>query len=352
MNELLYKEQPIVGLEFSQSGFRMMSINTQNWQVLGYGAADINVGKSLRNLNEDDIAKLAKVLKSLTLEHIIGNINPHRSHAAISIPAGLTYTRLITLPKEAEENLVEAIQLEAEQYIPIPAAELYIDYEVVFSDKDKLNVLMCACPSKVVDTMLAIVEEAGLKPVHIEPSTMSVARLLSATESGDLPSLIVDIGESDTDIAVLDKTIRVSGTLDVGDGALINGLMKKLSIDKQAAIQVKNLRGLSAGHQRPKILASIEDSLLEIVSEIQKTLRFYAERMSSEKSIQQVLIIGEGSSMPGIGEYFTDKLMLPARVASPWQELHFDHISAPQKQLKPLLSTAAGLALVKPKDVK
>jgi type IV pilus assembly protein PilM len=36
-----------------------------------------------------------------------------------------------------------------------------------------------------------------------------------------------------------------------------------------------------------------------------------------------VIIVGGGSNVPGIGDYFTESLMVASRVASPWQLLDF-----------------------------
>ena len=63
-----------------------------------------------------------------------------------------------------------------------------------------------------------------------------------------------------------------------------------------------------------------------------------------------ILIVGSGSNVPGLGEFFTNELVMPARVASPWQALDFAHIAQPAKHLRARLATAAGLALVDPKE--
>ena len=67
--------------------------------------------------------------------------------------------------------------------------------------------------------------------------------------------------------------------------------------------------------------------------------------------IEQVLIVGAGSNVPGIGDYFTNELIMPARVASPWQRLDFGDLKQPSKQFRPRYITVAGLANVKYKDI-
>ena len=80
-------------------------------------------------------------------------------------------------------------------------------------------------------------------------------------------------------------------------------------------------------------------------------MRYYNERMNSEVKIEQLLIVGSGSNMPGIGEYFTNELILPSRVASPWQKLDFGKLPEPVRQFRPRYITVAGLASINPGDI-
>ena len=80
-------------------------------------------------------------------------------------------------------------------------------------------------------------------------------------------------------------------------------------------------------------------------------MRYYTERIDSEKKIEQLLIVGGGSNVPGIGDYFTNDLVMPARVASPWQLLNFGTLPQPAKQFRPRYITVAGLACVPPKEL-
>ncbi|MDN5819364.1 MAG: cell division FtsA domain-containing protein, partial [bacterium] len=74
--------------------------------------------------------------------------------------------------------------------------------------------------------------------------------------------------------------------------------------------------------------------------------RYYTERLNDEHKIEQVLIVGGGSNIPGIGDYFTNELLMPARVAVPWQKLDFGKLPQPSKQFRPRYVTVAGLASV------
>jgi type IV pilus assembly protein PilM len=83
-------------------------------------------------------------------------------------------------------------------------------------------------------------------------------------------------------------------------------------------------------------------------------MRYYNERISDDKEhrIEQLLVVGSGSNVPGIGEYFTNQLVMPARVASPWQQLNFGKLPEPAKQFRPRYLTVAGLASVSPEEAR
>jgi Tfp pilus assembly PilM family ATPase len=87
------------------------------------------------------------------------------------------------------------------------------------------------------------------------------------------------------------------------------------------------------------------------MSEIRKVMRYYDERISDTRKLEQLLVVGSGSNLPGIGEYFTDKLVMPARVASPWQKLDFGKIQEPPKQFRSRYITVAGLASISPGSI-
>lgn len=347
MSKLFYKDKPIIGLDISNTGVKVMSINAHKWLVHGYGSIDLEplrVKDAIENSGRD---YLSENIKLLMAERIIGDINSKR--IVISIPTARSYSRTFTLPVSLEKTLHDAVILEADQYIPIPSSQLYIDYQIIERSKKTVTVLMSAVSRTIVDNVVASVEAAGLQPVLIEPSICSVGRVLTATERGDLPTVIVDVGPATTDIAILDRgTIRVTGGLAVGGNTFTLDIAKKLNVELENAHQLKVLNGLNAGPRQQKLFGALDPSLQKIISEVKKVMRYYNDRMSNDRKLEQLLIVGSGSNLPGIGEYFTNALVMPARVASPWQRLDFAKMQEPPKQFRPRYITVAGLASIEP----
>ncbi|HRN96858.1 MAG TPA: pilus assembly protein PilM [Candidatus Saccharibacteria bacterium] len=349
MAKLFYTDKPIIGLDISNTGIKVMSIDAKRWLVLGYGSVDLEPIKVKESL-EGDSTYLAENIQSLLKEKIVGSLPSN--HVVIGIPTARSYSRTFNLPVAVEKTLKDAVELEVDQYIPIPASTLYIDYEIIERNKKEITVLMSAVSRTIIDKCVAAAESAGMVVSMVEPGISAVARLLTSTEDGHLPSVIVDIGPASTDIAVLDNSnIRVTGGLAIGGNTFTLDIAKKLNIALENAHQLKVLNGLNAGARQQKIREALDPSLKRILTEIRKVMRYYNERISDDRKLEQLLVVGSGSNMPGIGEFFTNELVMPARVASPWQKLDFGKLPEPARQFRSRYITVAGLASITPGSI-
>lgn len=348
MSKYFYIDKPTIGLDISPTGLKVMAIDPKHQVVLGYGSLDVDPVKLQQSIDGDG-GYLTEQLTILLKERVVGHLPSN--HTVMSIPTSRTYSRNITLPGDIKGELIDAIRFEADQYIPVSSDQLCIDYEVTSRTKEAITAYMCAAPQHIIDTCILSAKRAGLRTVAVEPAMNAVARLLKMNEQGDLPTVIVDIGAANTDVAILDTTIKITGGLPVGGNTFTLAISKKMKLSLEEAHQLKVLDGLSNGKDQKKIHNAIDSDLAKITTEVKKIMRYYDERVQDSQKVQQLLIIGGGSNLPGIGEYFTDKLVLASRVASPWQVLNFAKLPQPARQFKPRYISVAGLASVHPKDI-
>jgi len=349
MTKLFYNDKQIIGLDISSTGIKIMAIDTKRWTVLGYGSLDLEPLKIKESL-EGDSTYLAEQVKLLIKEKIIGTLPSN--HVVIGIPTSRSYSRTFSLPIKVEKNLKDAVVLEVDQYIPIPASTLYIDYQVIERNKKEIIILMSAVARAIVDKCVAAAEGAGLIVSLVEPGISAVARLIKNTEDGLLPSVIVDIGPASTDIAVMDNgVVRVTGGIAIGGNTFTLDIARKLGVALENAHQLKVLNGLNAGPRQEKIKNAIDNSLNQIIVETRRVMRYYNERISDQRKLEQLLVVGSGSNVPGIGEYFTSELVMPARVASPWQKLDFGKLPEPVRQFRSRYITVAGLSIIAPRSI-
>ncbi len=341
MTKLFHKDKPLIGLDISSTDMKVMSIDLKRNAVTGYGVIDLDPLQIKKALDEDNNYLLSS-LQTLLERKLVGNLVSNQ--VVLGIPTARTFSRTFTVPASAERTLKEAVAIEVGQYIPLPLPLLYVDYEVIERNDSTITVIMSAVPRKLIDNALSACEAVGLNVIMIEPAINAVARVLKMTEEGYLPTVIVDIGAANTDIAVLDGSVRITGGIATGGNTFTLDIAKKLGVTLENAHQLKVLNGLAPGAKQAKLTTALRPALRGIITETRKVIRYYNERLSSDRRLEQVLVVGSGSNVPGIGEYFTNELVMPSRTANPWQELDFGELPQPAKQFRSRYISVAGLA--------
>ena len=76
--------------------------------------------------------------------------------------------RILTPPKLSKKELAEAVRLEAEQYIPVPLSELYLDYDQISTDDENNEYFLVAISKPIVDSYMGFAEILGLEVAVIE----------------------------------------------------------------------------------------------------------------------------------------------------------------------------------------
>lgn len=348
-NNYFYRDKPVFGLDIGLSSLKVMQItkNRKKDTVVGYGVTSFSPDVFTDGVLTDPEA-LAKVAYDLFDKHIVGSITTGR--AVIAIPASKTFTRSMSLPKLKPKDLSAAVQLEAEQYIPVPIDELYLDYNVVVQSEKEIEILAVAVPKKIVDSYLVLTKLLGIDVVSIETTISAAGRLFVQAEQSDVPTVLIDLGSLSTDITIYDKGLVVTGTVAGGGDSFTSLIADKLKVTQQEAHIIKTKYGLGVSKKQSEITDGLKPVLDQLVKEIRRMIRYYEERSNTEKKIGQIVTMGGGANMPGLSEHLTSTLRLPVRMCDPWQHLDFHGLQPPNTVEKSMYVTVAGLALVSPKE--
>jgi len=349
---LFYREKPVFGFDVGHNSIKVMQIDSSSKRtaVTGYGNIEFD-SKAVNNGVIVDTEEVAKQVYTLVTKHMIGSLNAGR--VAASLPVANTFNRILTLPQMNKNELHQAVLLEAEQYIPMPIDNLYIDYEIAHTYKDKgVEVLLVAAPKTLVDSYIKLFDMLGLELALLETSINAVSRAVAHADNTGVPTLIIDFGSVSSDLSVFDETVRVTGTAEGGGDTITNLIAKKMKITDRQAYTIKTRYGLNAGKKQKQIYDALDPLLKKLLGEVKKMTRFYEDRATTHKKIEQIIILGGGANLPGLSTYLTDKVRLPTRLVDPWQNLSFGNLQPPHKLETTLYTTATGLAMANPKEIK
>jgi type IV pilus assembly protein PilM len=347
-----YQDQPLFGLDIGYSSLKVMQLDAVGGKpkVLGYG-----FGKYPSSAISSGVITgyevLAKALHELFEEHLQGSISTKR--VACTVPTAHTFSRPMKLPPMNDKDISEAVRLEAEQYIPVPAGNLYIDFDIARRDDKGIELLMVATPKNIIDSHIKFLEGVGLEPVALEPTMNASSRFLSmAGPSNNQPSILIDFGSTAIDLAVLDKTMFVNSTVNGGNDSMNKSVSEKLGISLDEAYTLKNRYGIGVSNQQNEIKAALMPMLENLVREIRKIVRYYDERLDGgQHKITQIITLGGGATMPGLKEFLTSELKLPTHMLDPWSQIDFGELAVPDDSERPMYVTVAGEALLNPRSI-
>ena len=342
-----FEDKPLFGLDIGHDTIRVVQFDLDDHTPLlrGYGSVSFDPTA----IKDGVIVKpeiVAKAVLTLFKKDLIGDISTNR--VAVSLPASHALTRAVRLPNMSPKEIAEAVQTEAEQYIPGHSDSLYLDYTQLRQAEEGIEVFVVAMPKQIVDSYLVLTRMLGLEAVLFDTSIGASANLFALDKQSSVPSVLVDFGSENTDVSVFNKGLLVTGTLTFGGDDITNTISKLLAVTPREAVMLKSKYGLSASVVQKQVIAAVEPSLDLLIRELRRTIRYYEQRYSKEPPIGQVVIMGGGANMPGLTDYLTDRLRLPVRSFDPVVHIDFGHLKPFYHADRTSFVTAAGLAVVNP----
>jgi len=358
MKNFLALKPEIFGLDISDSSLKIIKLKKKRkgFGLASFGEQRIEPGiiKEGEIINEDAlVSSIKEGLSKIKGEKL------NTRYVACSLPEDQGFLQVIQMPKIRSEELKKAVRYEAENYIPLPIDEVYLDSKIIppiHNHLNHLDVLIVAFPQKVVDPYVSCFKKAGLQPVILELESSAIARVLIKNEVSPYSILLIDLGILKTNFMIFSGySLRFTSCFPVSSQEFTQAIAKNLSIALEEAEKLKLKYGLKGNRtEGKKVFESFVPVLTDFVEQIKKRLDFYQTHIShehllpGEKGVRKVFLCGGGANLEGLVDFLADQLKIPVELGNPWINI----LPESQKE-EPLLSykksleyvTALGLAL-------
>jgi len=368
MLKFLTLKSEAFGLDISDLSLKIIKLKKKGkfLSLAAFGEEEIKPGIIKEGEIKDEEA-LVKILKE-ALTKVKGE-KLKTKYVIASLPEEKAFLQVIQMPKMSEEDLKSAVIYEAENYIPLPIEEVYLDSQIVppvYNHLDHFDVLIAALPKKTVDPYLSCLKSAGLRPKALEIESLAIARALIKNEVTTFPVLLIDLGATRTSFIVFSgHSLRFTSSIPVSARSFTEIISKALKVNLAEAEKLKIKYGLEekielkikdkkteVKKERGEVFEALVPVLVDLIQQIKRYLEYYRTHASHEhlppdgKGVAKILLCGGGANLKGLPELLSLELKIPTELGDPW-------INIPEgKKMEKLpfekslgYATAIGLAL-------
>ncbi len=336
-----------MGFDLSDVSIKIMHFgnNGNNYDVLGFTDHTLPKGIMVNDIIKED-ALLQKHIAALMKKPDYGKINA--SQIVASIPESKAFVRVIQIPKMSEDQAKLAVPSEAEQYIPVPLDQTYLDWQIIGGSDDKMDVLVTASPRTYVDNFLSILKSTGLRPVAFEVESAAVLRAISTPKNRAEDFVILDMNTYRTSIIIASNgNLQFTSSVPIAGDAFTQSIARALGVSEEEAEKIKRESGLSDSSESNQVKAALVPVMDNLISEIRNTIRFH-EGHSSEK-ISEIILVGGTAKLKNIVDYLkeqfaADRPEMEIGLGNPWVNV-FQPEKTPSILDSLSYTTAIGLAL-------
>jgi general secretion pathway protein L len=160
---------------------------------------------------------------------------------SVAVARDLGFSQRVSLPKAAAENLAQVVGYELDRFLPLPAENLFYDFQVLGDTESEIHLLLLALPREPLERCLTLLVQAGLRPLALEPAPQAAANVY-ALLAGRLPSswLLLHLEPEGYELAL------------VQGRALQAFYQKRTSSGKRGGLLAQDLERLTRAENGPK----------------------------------------------------------------------------------------------------
>jgi len=320
------KAKTIVGLDIEAATVAATEVVTNGDVRLGRsGIAQLGSGVTREGEISDPEALSATIKELFTAQKLARNVR-------VGIANQRVIVRTLRLPRiEDESELESAIRFQAQEELAMPLDQSVLDWQALTPDPElqaagKRDVVVVAARREMVASLIRVVRDAGLRPVGIDVSAFGLIRAMG-TDPG-APSPAPAEAAADPAAAPLPTSAQlfcclgdITNLAVARDGDCLFTRISPFGVEGIAQ-RLAERRELTLEHSRqwlthvgvedpvesvegdPEIVAAarevLEDGVAKLADEMRLSLDYYGTQENAQ-AIEEIVVCGAGSVIPGIG---------------------------------------------------
>jgi type IV pilus assembly protein PilM len=313
----------VLGVDIGTTSLKVVELARKgdNLSLLNYGILETQ--DYLNHPNQAIQTSSLKISEKETatmLKALVGEMHPKARLAVGTIPSFAAFQTLIDMPLLSPQETAKAVEFQAPQYIPIPIADVTVDWLKVdeFQTENRetyQRIFLIGIPKDILERYKTVFRSAGLKLAALELDGIALARSLLVRE--DEPTLLIDLGALTSNIFVIrNGRILYASQTDYGGIYLTQAIARSLGITNARAEELKRRRGLTFGGPEAELSTLTLPFLDVIIQEVNHTKSVMELRYG--RKLKRAMLAGAGAELLGVEKYFGSQLDLPIVKPNPF----------------------------------
>jgi len=336
----------LIGIDFGSSAIKAIALSKRKGTFRIDAVAEIPVEKGLIvDHRFENIVKLTEVIKQLR-KHFPASYQ----NVAIAVSGADVITKVIPMNANLNDlELENQVEIEAENSIPFPLDEIFLDFEVITTNAknpDLKDVLVSAARKETVLSQVDCIEDAGLRVKVVDIAGHVLARafeLQFSSEDFDKGIAVVDIGAAQMNLNILHQgKVIFSRSKNHGGAVCTQMIADRYGLKLDEAEKVKVAREWPIDCDIDVIAPFIATT----VNHLRFDLRMFTNAPKNI-GVAKIMLTGGCQLLPGLVTQIQEQLDLETEIANPF--LGFEYKNTSTKTLLHQFSAkymmALGLAL-------
>lgn len=271
-----------------------------SYQVVNYAVWSDSLNEVLQEKGGKRVSS-AKHIAGI-IQNMMKQAGMNIEEAYFAIPSYLAFSAVVDFPMMSDEELTNAVPLEAKQYIPVPIEDVQVDW-INLGKSEKMGgvqVLLMAIPNTVVAKYLKIARLLGIEVKGFELDVFSQIRSISLDPK---VTCVVDVGARTSSVSILgaDQQLMLTRSYDVGGNQITNQIASTKEVSSEEAESLKKGNGLNGSDEKTvQVVQSVMKNF--IANDVGSLLREYESKNGNP--VEHLVIVGGISRMRGVREFF------------------------------------------------
>jgi type IV pilus assembly protein PilM len=312
----------VVGLEIEPSHLAAAEVQVNGKVAVRRGAVEMLRPGVMRDGEVADAEGLSDALREFF------DTNELPRNVRLGVANQRIVVRTLDLPViEDPKELAAAVRLQAPDHIPMPIDEAVMDYQplgvVETPAGPRTRVVVVAVRRDMIEKLVSVIRDAGLKLVGIDLSAFAMIRALDVDMPADEAALYVHVGGL-TNVAVASgASCLFTRTAPGGVESLAATLAERGALTIEHARQWLIHVGLEAPLEDvagdPEIVAAARSVLLDgvhhLADAVRNSLNFY-RMQDAAQPVDRAVLTGPATDIPGFADELGRHLHLPVITGS------------------------------------